>query len=256
MTALRQAQTSGRSAPGLRRSARATRAMIRVLVYFVVVAAVAFGAAWLADRPGDVTITWLGHRIDTSVMVLASAVGALAFLSAAIWSLLRTLVRSRHTVGRFLRTRRGVRGYHAVSRGLVAVASGDIVAARKFIAEASRMAPHEPLTLLLRAQAAQLGGDREGAARSFEQMAARADTQLLGLHGLFIEARRRNDPAAALLYAEEAAKHASVPAWAGRPCWNSAAEPAIGAALSRDFSAIWKVGWWKRRCIAASALCC
>ncbi len=192
------------------------RAMIRVLIYFVVVAAVAFGAAWLADRPGDVTITWLGHRIDTSVMVLASAVGALAFLSAAIWSLLRTLVRSRHTVGRYLRTRRGVRGYHAVSRGLVAVASGDIVAARKFIAEASRMAPHEPLTLLLRAQAAQLGGDREGAARSFEQMAARADTQLLGLHGLFIEARRRNDPAAALLYAEEAAKHASVPAWAGR----------------------------------------
>ena len=90
--------------------------MIRVLIYFVVVAAVAFGAAWLADRPGDVTITWLGHRIDTSVMVLASAVGALAFLSAAIWSLLRTLVRSRHTVGRYLRTRRGVRGYHAVSR--------------------------------------------------------------------------------------------------------------------------------------------
>jgi HemY protein len=190
--------------------------MIRVLIYFIVVAALAFGDAWLADRPGEVTITWLGHRIDTSVMVLASAIAAVAFLSAAIWSLLRALARSRHTMGGYLRSRRGARGYHALSRGLVAVASGDIVAARKFIAEASRMAPDEPLTLLLRAQTAQLGGDREGAARSFEQMAARADTQLLGLHGLFIEARRRNDPAAALLYAEEAAKHASVPAWAGR----------------------------------------
>ena len=47
-------------------------------------------------------------------------------------------------------------------------------------------------------------------------MAGRDDTRLLGLHGLFIEARRRDDPAAALLYAEEAAKHAPVPAWAGQ----------------------------------------
>ena len=37
-------------------------------------------------------------------------------------------------------------------------------------------------------------------------MAERDDTKLLGLHGLFIEAQRRNDPAAALFYAEEAAK--------------------------------------------------
>ena len=98
----------------------------------------------------------------------------------------------------------------------MAVGSGDAVSARRLMEEASRIAPNEPLTLLLRAQTAQLCGDREGAARNFELMAARSDTRLLGLHGLFIEARRRNDPAAALLYAEEAAKHTSVPGWAGQ----------------------------------------
>jgi hypothetical protein len=38
--------------------------MIRVLVYLVIVALLAFGAVWFAERPGDVAITWQGRRID------------------------------------------------------------------------------------------------------------------------------------------------------------------------------------------------
>ncbi len=47
-------------------------------------------------------------------------------------------------------------------------------------------------------------------------MAGRDDTRLLGLHGLFVEAQRRNDPGSALFYAEEAARLQSVPGWAGQ----------------------------------------
>ena len=47
-------------------------------------------------------------------------------------------------------------------------------------------------------------------------MAGRDDTRLLGLHGLYIEAQRRDDVTAAQLYAEEAAKSAPAPAWAGQ----------------------------------------
>jgi len=32
--------------------------MIRVVIYLVLVALVALGAVWLADRPGEVVITW------------------------------------------------------------------------------------------------------------------------------------------------------------------------------------------------------
>ena len=78
------------------------------------------------------------------------------------------------------------------------------------------MAPHEPLTLLLRAQAAQLGGDREGAARVSSRWRRVPIPNCSGYTGSLLKRVRRNDPAAALLYAEEAAKHASVPAWAGR----------------------------------------
>ena len=49
--------------------------MTRVVTYLFVIALLAFGAVWMADRPGDVAITWLDHRIETSVMVLAAVVG-------------------------------------------------------------------------------------------------------------------------------------------------------------------------------------
>ena len=39
--------------------------MIRVLIYLVIVALLAFGAVWLAERPGDVVITWHGERVET-----------------------------------------------------------------------------------------------------------------------------------------------------------------------------------------------
>src|SRR5215813_12573478 len=190
--------------------------MIRVLVYLVIVALLAFGAVWFAERPGDVAITWQGRRIDTSVMVLVAAVAAVAAASVIAWSILRAILRAPDNVSHYLRIRRGVRGYRAVSRGLIAVGSGDARAAKKFTAEAARIAPREPLTLLLSAQSAQLSGDRDAAVATFQEMADRDDTRVLGLHGLFVEAQRRHDHAAALGYAEEAAKHASVPVWAGQ----------------------------------------
>ncbi|TMJ51491.1 MAG: heme biosynthesis protein HemY, partial [Alphaproteobacteria bacterium] len=44
--------------------------MIRVVVFLGLVCLVALGMVWLADRPGEVAITWLGWRIESSVLVL------------------------------------------------------------------------------------------------------------------------------------------------------------------------------------------
>jgi HemY protein len=190
--------------------------MIRVIFYLILVAALAFGAVWLAERPGEVAITWQGTRIDTSVLVLIAAVAAVAVAAVIVWSILRAIARAPQTIARYRRYRRGVRGYLAVSQGLIAVGSGDARAAKRLTAEAVRIAPREPLTLLLAAQNAQLSGDHATAVATFQDMASRDDTRVLGLHGLFVEAQRRADHAAALTYAEEAARHASVPVWAAQ----------------------------------------
>ena len=50
----------------------------------------------------------------------------------------------------FLSHRRGVRGYLAISRGLIAVGAGDARAAKRAADEAHRIAPGEPLALAAR----------------------------------------------------------------------------------------------------------
>ncbi|MGC1778792.1 MAG: heme biosynthesis HemY N-terminal domain-containing protein, partial [Xanthobacteraceae bacterium] len=167
--------------------------MIRIVLYLVLIGALSLGVAWLADRPGDVVIVWQGLRIQTSLMVFAVGVAAAVVVVALLWSVIRAIMRSPYFLSRHLSHRRGERAYEAISSGLIAIGAGDIEAAKKHAAAVNRLAPHEPLALLLNAQSAQLAGDREAADRAFRTMAGRPDTKPLGLHGLYIEARRNND---------------------------------------------------------------
>ena len=48
--------------------------MIRVALYLILIGAIAYGVALLADRPGDVVVTWQGLRIETSLLVLGAAI--------------------------------------------------------------------------------------------------------------------------------------------------------------------------------------
>jgi HemY protein len=190
--------------------------MIRVVLFLILVGALAFGVAWLADRPGEVVVIWQGWRIQTSLMVLGAAMVAAMAALVLVWSLLRALVRAPFLLRRLVRDRRSVRAYEQISRGLIAVGAGDLGAARKHTAEVKRLAPAEPLALLLSAQAAQLAGDHEQADAAFRAMASRADTKALGLHGLYVEARRREDHLSAHAFAEEAARENPALGWAGK----------------------------------------
>lgn len=190
--------------------------MIRVILYLALVALIAFGVVWLADRPGDVAVVWQGYRIETSVMVAVAGVALVSFITVLLWLLIRTILRSPDLIAMALSHRRGVRGYLAISRGLVAIGAGDAAAAKRASSEVERIAPGEPLALLLNAQVAQLSGDRNAAEYAFRAMADRDDTRLLGLRGLFVEAQRRKDMAAARAYAEQAANAAPSLGWAGQ----------------------------------------
>jgi HemY protein len=197
--------------------------MIRILVYFAVVFAVAVGAAWLADRPGTVTIDWQGWRLDTSLMVAAVALLALLAATLVVWGVLRGLIRAPSLFRRFLGRRRQDKGHRALSRGLVAVGAGDARLARRYMTEARRLLPQDPATRFLEAQTAQLTGDSPAARAAFEAMLDDPETRALGLHGLYVEAVRAGEPAAAYHYAEEAAAIAPGLPWAGRARFEHAA---------------------------------
>ena len=192
--------------------------MIRVVFFLVVTALLAAMAVWVADRPGTVTIDWhwLGPPIDIDLGLAVVALVVFAVLTIALWSFARGLINLPDFLSMFMRRRRVARGYSAITRGLIAVGAGDPYAARRFAREANRIAADEPLALLLGAQSAQLAGNRAAAEQMFRLMAAREDTKLIGLHGLFVEAQRRDDANAARLFAEEAAKTAPSLGWAGQ----------------------------------------
>ena len=83
--------------------------MIRVALFLIFVGALALGAAWIADRPGDIAVTWLGYRIETSLMVALAALAVVIVVAIFAWSLLRFLLRSPEQVSLFIRNRRAMK---------------------------------------------------------------------------------------------------------------------------------------------------
>jgi HemY protein len=188
--------------------------MLRIVLFLILVALIAAGFAWLADRPGDIVLVWQGTRIETSLLVGLIALIALVVAAILLWSILRALMRTPENVSLFFRHRRAMKSYQAITRGLIAIGAGDLKLARHAADDAARLSPGEPLALLLEAQASQMSADRIGAERAFRAMTRRDETKLLGLRGLYIEAQRANDPVAARKVAEEAAAFAPGVGWA------------------------------------------
>jgi len=190
--------------------------MVRVLLYLALVGLFAFGAIWIADRPGDLMIDWQGYRIETSVAAAVAFVAAIACAAVVLWNVMRWILAGPEAFALFRRNRRRAKGYDAITRGVVAVGTGDARRAGREATEARRLLGKEPLTLVLAAQAAQLSGDRPGAEAAFRAMTDQPETRSLGLRGLYVEAERRGDLVAAKALAEEAARQSPETPWAGQ----------------------------------------
>jgi HemY protein len=189
--------------------------MFRLLMFLAGLALAALGLTWLGDNPGVVTLTWRGVEYDVSLMLALGIVAALAIALSIGWGVLRFVFRIPSLVSLTTRARKREKGFAALSRGMIAVSAGDARAAARHAAEAGRLVAHEPMTKVLRAQAAQLAGDRKGAVEALNAMLDHPATHGLGLRGLHLEARRAGEDEAALQYAMRANAHAPA-AWAGQ----------------------------------------
>ena len=197
--------------------------MVRLLLFLVLLALAASGLAWLAENPGELALTFHGVEYDVSLMVGLGIVVGLAIALALVWGVIRFVFRLPSLMAFAAKARRREKGYAALSGGMAAVGSGDARTASKLAVEARKHLGDAPLTKLLRAQAAQLSGDRAGAAAAFRDMLDHPQTHALGLRGLHIEARRAGDHQAALDYARRAHSHAALP-WAAQAVLDDRAE--------------------------------
>jgi len=172
--------------------------VLRLILGFTTLLVVAFAAAWLADQPGEISVAWGGYEITTSVLVGAVVLAVLSLLITLIWRSYTWLTGAPGAIGDWFHDRGRRKGFEALSHGLIAAGAGDTDAAAREVAAAEKYLGGAPLTLLLKAQTAQLRGEPAAARSAYETMLDTPETETLGLRGLYLEARRIGDADEAL----------------------------------------------------------
>jgi HemY protein len=189
--------------------------MIRILLSVAALFLAVLAFDWLGGVPVAVSVSWPGGAAAPPLRVVVVALLVLAVVLTVVWKLASGLWRAPSGLRAYFAGRRRDRGYRALSRGMIAVGSGDYRLAQREAAEAHRYLDGEPLGLLLAAQAAQLEGRSDAARQAFTRMLKAPETRLLGLRGLYIEATRAGETAAARQFAAEAQKENPALPWAG-----------------------------------------
>ena len=128
--------------------------MYRIILFLVLIALAAAGAAWIADQTGDVTLSWGGWRAQTSLPVFVLALGVAVVAGMLAWTIVAALWRTPGRIRRHRHERRHTRGRHAITHGLLAIGHGDSAAARQH-AEAGG---HHPAAISNDARCAHLLG--------------------------------------------------------------------------------------------------
>ncbi|MCR4376769.1 MAG: heme biosynthesis protein HemY [Rhodospirillales bacterium] len=213
--------------------------MARLFLFFVVALALAWGVVWVADHPGQMSLVWGGWRIDTSAGVLGVALIVFAVTAALLYRFWLFLTRAPGRIGMAFKERRSQKGYKALTKGMVAVAAGDAEEAKRQVGKADSLLNEPPLTLLLKAQAAQLNGDEGAAETFFTLMLDDAEMEFLGLRGLLNQAMKRGDDKTALELARRAQGLNGKSAWLAETVFQL--EARAGSWLGAD-EALKKVG--------------
>ena len=154
-------------------------------IWLLIVLAVGVAFAWylrtlggsVEMRVGDVFV-----GLPLWVLLLVLVVGFVVLYGLLRgWALLRSWpqrIRDRRAA------RYRVEGDAAVTRALVALASGASDQARMEIRRARKLLGDTPHTLLLTAEAERMSGREEAANAAFQALAERDDARFLGLRGL------------------------------------------------------------------------
>lgn len=210
--------------------------MLRALWFILLLCLLAVVAMWLADTPGQVSLSWHGYVIETSAAVLVAVLIAVGILSALVYRLWLFIRGVPAGISRFRRDSRRRRGYLALSRGMVAVAAGDSGEARSQAGRADDLLDEPSLTMLLSAQSAQLNGDEKAAQKFFTEMLNSPDLEFLGLRGLLNQAVKLKDNAAALKWARRASSLKPQSAWVARTLFDLASREGLWAEANQSLA--------------------
>lgn len=188
--------------------------MFRIFFYILVIAGFSYGLSLIADMDGKLIIQWPGGEIQPTIMQAVLVFITLLILLMFLWTLFRMVMSSPEAFSRYLSIKKKKKGVEALSSGLIALGAGDDIQAQRYAMQAKKTLPNDPMTLILRAQAAELKGDVQHASKLYESMLATSDTEVFGLRGLYMLALQQNEIEAAAQYAARAVQRRPDLSWA------------------------------------------
>ena len=185
--------------------------LLKILLFFAVVLALALGAQHLAQTGEPLRILFGGTEY-TLGPVQAVVAGLVALLLAwvvlkllgFVVALLRFVMGDQTAINRWFDRSRERKGYAALSEGMLAVASGEGRLAQDQAARAAKFLDRPEITDLLAAQAAEVAGDSAAAGEAYRRMLASDRTRFVGVRGLMRQRLALGDTATALKLAEKA----------------------------------------------------
>ncbi|MDF1751018.1 MAG: heme biosynthesis HemY N-terminal domain-containing protein [Alphaproteobacteria bacterium] len=178
----------------------------RVFFFLIKIGIVGALAVFFAVEPGRVSFDWQGYAIDMPVGIFVLIVLLLVLLLVYAERIRQSIFRFPSRWRAHRKAIREMKGYRALTLGMVAVAAGDANEAKRQSRRSTDLLTQAPLTKLLQAQSAQLNGDDQAALKYFEDMRGNPEVSFLGIRGLMTQALRDGDSDRALALAEEARK--------------------------------------------------
>ncbi len=185
--------------------------ILKVLVFFAIAAAAAFGAAWLLEAPGEIRIAFAGRELAltplgfvVSLVLLLVLALVLLKLLGFLGAVLRFLLGDETAISRYFNRSRERRGLNALTSGLVALTEGDARTAMAQAAKAERLLQEPDMTRIVSARAAELAGDRPAVYGHYKAMLESDRTRFAGIKGLMQYKLEEGDTDKALALAGKA----------------------------------------------------
>ena len=112
--------------------------MLKAIRFLVFIIILSFLASMLADSPGEVSLEWLGYKVDTSVAILIFVTVLFGIILTFFYNTWINLKKAPNRLFKIRRDWRRERGYKALTQGMVAVAAGDAQEARRLAKKAEK----------------------------------------------------------------------------------------------------------------------
>ncbi|MFZ1469783.1 MAG: heme biosynthesis HemY N-terminal domain-containing protein [Paracoccaceae bacterium] len=185
--------------------------LTKVVTFLILIGGLALFGGILSDSGEQMRISFAGTELTLGPLQIV-ILGLL--LIAAVWVTLKALALLSATIhflngdetaiSRFFDRNRERKGYAAMSDALVALASGEHIAAMNRARAAERLLQKPELTTLLVAQAAEASGDSQAAVSAYKALLQSDTTRFVAVRGLLRHKLAEGDTGTALKLAEKA----------------------------------------------------